>query len=134
MEYYKYLYYNLFCLWLKRKGEKGVAHLYAFLSITLLIVFNLASIPMVLIVIFGKENIYFPELPSREVLYILVLFYGLVQYLILVYNKKHKKIIERFENQNNSISDRKQGVITTWTYIIVTISIPFVMILITAYK
>lgn len=127
MRLYKYLYYKLYCLWLKKKDETESAYINAVISISLLLGFNIASIPMILMAIFGKDSIPFPELPSKWILYLIVIAFGVSQYFLLAHKKKYLKIVDEFKKETESQS--RKGFLYTWIYIVITIGIPFYIVI-----
>jgi len=62
MKIYRYLYYKLFCIWLKKRDEPENAHINAIISISFLVCINIISIPLILMAVFGTDTISFPEI------------------------------------------------------------------------
>jgi len=129
---YKYLYYKLFCIWLKKKDEPENAYINAVITISFLVCLNLLSIPLVLMAIFGKDIITIPELPDKWVLFIIVIAYGVSQYFLLAHNKKYIAIINKYKDENEE--KRKKGLFYTWVYIIISIGIPIYIFFFTIPK
>lgn len=128
MRIYKYLYYKLYCLWLKKKDEPENAYINAVISISLLIGFNLASIPLVMMALFGRNMFVNFEFPPNWIIYILVILFGISQYFLLAHKGRYLKIIDEFKNESEI--KRKKSLLYTWVYIIITIGIPFFIVLV----
>ncbi len=132
MDIYKYLYYRLYCIWLKKKDEVENAHINAVITISLLVSLNILSIPLILMAVFGKDIITIPELPPKWIFFIIVIGYGMSQYFLLAYKKKYLKIVEKYKNEPDL--KRKHGKLFCWIYIIISIGIPVYIFLFTTPK
>ncbi len=122
MDIYQYLYYRLYCIWLKKKDEVENTHINAVITISLLVCLNILSIPLILMAVFGKDIITIPELPPKWILFIIVIGYGISQYFLLAYKKKYLKIVVKYKNEPDL--KRKHGKLFCWIYIIISIGIP----------
>lgn len=89
MEIYKYLYYNLYLLWLKKKDEPENAHINAVITLTFFLYVNIMSIPLLLMAIFREEIIALPNLTS-DIKYIIVSFIITGAIKLFVLRKKTK--------------------------------------------
>lgn len=132
MRLYKYLYYKLFCLWLRKKDEPENAYINAVISIAFLTCINIVSIPLVLMAVFGKDVITMPQLPNRWIIFTVVIAYGVLQYFLLAHKKKYLKIAEEFKNETEEQS--KKGTLYTLLYVIISIGIPLYIFFFTVPK
>lgn len=132
MKLYKYLFYKLFCLWLRKKDEVENAHINAVISMAFLTGINLISIPLILMASFGKDVISIPQLPSNWILFLVVIIYGVIQYFLLAYKKKYLEIVEEYKNENEE--KNKMGTFFIWLYIVISLGIPLFILFFTTPK
>ena len=109
-------------MFLNRKNEAEITHINAIIAISMLVLLNIASIPLLIMAILGTESIPDFHLPSKLVLFISFIIYSIVQYFLLAYNKKYLKIYSEFNNESEK--RKKWGVILTRIYILISIGIP----------
>lgn len=124
MKLYRYLYYKLYCIWLRKKDEPENAHINAVITITFLIYVNIISIPLVWLAAFKSEVINLPEVNIEVKIWIvgLLVVTGLLNYFILARKKKHKIIVGKFNKESDK--QRKKGLFYTWLYIVISLGIP----------
>ena len=124
MKLYWYLYYKLYCIWLRKKDEPENAHINAVITITFLIYVNIISITLVWLAAFKSEVINLPEVNTEVKIWIagLLVVTGLLNYFILARKKKHKIIVEKFNKESDK--QRKKGLFYTWLYIVISLGIP----------
>ena len=124
MKTYRYLYYNLYRIWLKKKDEPKNAHINAVITITFLLYVNIMSIPLILLAASKNEIINLPESNFNVKVWIAVILVvaGIFNYFILARKRQHNKIIEEFKSKSEE--KRKKGKTYTILYIIVSFSIP----------
>ncbi|MBT3208713.1 MAG: hypothetical protein HN704_15250 [Bacteroidetes bacterium] len=134
MKTYRYLYYKLYCIWLKKKDEPENARINAVITITFLLYVNIVSIPLILLAIHKNEIINLPEIGSNVKIWIglILVGAGIMNYFILARKKEHAKIIEEFKMENKS--KRKKGMVYTILYLIVSFGIPLYIFLFTTPK
>ena len=124
MKIYKLLYYRLYCIWLKKKDEPENAQINSVMTITFLVYTNIISIPLLIAAIFKVAIINWPE--TTLTIKIVIVGIGLsgmiVNYFFLARKKQHLRILELFSNE--TIEQRKKGILYVWLYIIISISIP----------
>lgn len=132
MKTYEYLYYKLFCIWLKKKDEPENAYINAVITISFLVCLNILSIPLILMALFGKDIITIPELPDKWIIFTIVIGYGISQYFLLAHKKKYIKIIEKYKDETEL--KRKRGLLYSWIYIIISIGIPIYIFFFTIPK
>lgn len=132
MKLYKYFFYKLFCLWLRKKDEVENAHINAVISMAFLTGINLISIPLILMASFGKDVISIPQLPSNWILFLVVIIYGVIHYFLLAYKKKYLEIVEEYKNENKE--KNKMGTFFIWLYIVISLGIPLFILFFTTPK
>lgn len=132
MNIYRYLYYKLYCIWLKKKDEPENAQINAVITITFLISVNLFSIPLVLMAIYKKDFISLPEinLNISALIAIALVWIGIFNYFLLARKKQHVKIVEEFKME--SAGKRKRGIRNTLLYLIISFGIPLYIFLFTS--
>lgn len=124
MRVYKYLYYNLYRIWLKKKNETENARMNAVITLTFSLWINMLNIALISFVIFNKDIFNLPESSLKVNIWIgiIIVFIGILNYLLLGRKKQHNKIIDKFET--NSKRKNKTGGYITLIYILITFSIP----------
>lgn len=125
MKYYRYLYYNLYLIWQKKKGEKDIAHMNAVITITFFFFLNLTSIPLLYMAIFRKGITLLPEelnSNAKSIIVIFILLVGFLNYFYLGRKKKREGIIEQFNKQSDN--KRKRGIMFAVLYLLISASIP----------
>lgn len=124
MKLYRYLYYKLYCIWLRKKDKPEDAHINAVITITFLIYVNIISIPLVWLAAFKSEVINLPEVNTEVKIWIvgLLVVTGLLNYFILARKKKHEVIVEEYNKESDK--QRKKGLSYTWLYIVISLGIP----------
>jgi hypothetical protein len=124
MKTYRYLYYNLYCIWLKKKDEPENAHINAVITITFLLYVNIMSIPLILLAASKNEIINLPESNLNVKVWIaaILVVTGIFNYFILARKRQHNKIVEEFKSK--SVEKRKKGITYTIFYMIVSFGIP----------
>ena len=128
---YKYLYYKLFCFWLRKNDETANAYMNAIITITFLLYINILSIPLVYLAIFDKEMVKLP-MSSAEVkagIVSLLILLGFMNYILLAYKNKYIKIKEEFKVEKEK--KRKKGTFIVVVYLIISLSIPIYIFLFT---
>ncbi|WP_282036655.1 hypothetical protein [Saccharicrinis aurantiacus] len=125
MKIYRYLYYNLFLLWLKKKDEPENAHINAVITITFLLYTNLMSIPLSLVAIFKNEIIAIPEINTNVKIWIAIFLIGvgILNYMLLGRKREHNKIVTEFMASSKRI--KRNSFYYTLLYIVTSLSIPF---------
>ena len=94
---HRYIYYRLYIWNLKSFGERDLPALNALLELSLIIYVNILTIILIIDEVFIAKTI--DRLISTQWLaIIMVVFVLLIQYLFLFHKNRHKKIIERYEN------------------------------------
>lgn len=85
MRIYRYLYYNLFCIWLKKKDERGNAQINAIMSLTFLIYLNIMTIILIFVTSNNKDLGMMIEEKINPKLCIIVFLIGLglINYIFL---------------------------------------------------
>ena len=134
MRVYRYLYYNLFSIWLKKKDEYENARINAVITITFLIYVNAFSIPLVFLAISKNEIVNLPENNLSTLIWIAVflLFVGVLNYFSLARKECHNRIIDEFKAESQV--KRKKGLILTTLYLIISFSIPLIIFFFTTPK
>lgn len=124
MKTYRYLYYKLYCIWLKKNDESENAHINAVITITFLLYVNIISIPLILMAAFKNEIINLPEINFSVKFWIMAIFVGagIFNYLSLARKKQHNTIIEQFKSESEEKS--RKGMMCTILYLIVSLGIP----------
>lgn len=124
MKLYRYLYYKLYCIWLRKKDEPENAHINAVITITFLVYVNIISFPLVWLAAFKNEVINLPEVNTKVKVWIagILVVTGLLNYFILARKKKHEIIVEEFNEESDK--QRKKGLFYTWLYIVISLGIP----------
>ena len=122
MRVYRYLYYRLFRIWQNKKNERNAAHINAIISVSFLVCINVVSIPLVLMALFSKDIITFPEIHRKWPIFLAVILFGVIQYYLLAYKNKHLQIVKEFEGETNN--QRQRSTFFTWLYMILSIGIP----------
>lgn len=122
MKTYRYLYYRLFCIWQKKRNERNIAHINAIISVSFLVCINVVSIPLVLMALLGSDIFSFPEMNRKWPIFLVVVFFGIIQYYLLVHNKKHLQIVKEFEDETDV--QRQRSIFYTWLYMLLSIGIP----------
>jgi hypothetical protein len=124
MKIYRYIYYKLYCLILKRK-DSDRAKFSAVLIFTLLIWVNICTIPLFCIVVLKKDMFSFIDISSfQDKIYALLLFFTFftINYVFLCSREKYLKIYNEFSNEVGIQKVKKT--IFFWLYFILTIGIP----------
>jgi hypothetical protein len=134
MKTYRYLYYKLYCIWLKKKDEPENAHINAVITITFLLYVNIMSIPLILLAASKNEIINLPESNFNAKVWIAVILVvaGIFNYFILARKRQHNKIIEEFKSESEG--KRKKGITYTILYMIVSLGIPLYIFFFTTPK
>ena len=134
MKTYRYLYYKLYCIWLKKKDEPENAHINAVITITFLLYVNIMSIPLILLAASKNEIINLPENNFNAKVWIAVILVvaGIFNYFILARKRQHNKIIEEFKSESEGKS--KKGIAYTILYMIVSFGIPLYIFFFTTPK
>lgn len=124
MKTYRYLYYQLYRIWLKKKDEVENARINAVLTLTFSLCINIINIPLILLVLLKTEIIRLSEIDANEYIFIPIVFLvgGIFNYLLLARKKQHKKIIEEFKSECEA--KRKRGMMFTILYLVMSIGIP----------
>lgn len=124
MKTYRYLYYLLYRIWLKKNDEPENAHINAVITITFLLYVNIISIPLILLAAYKHEIIHLPESTFNVKVWIAVILIitGIFNYLLLGRKKQHFRIIEEFKSKSEERYIK--GITYTILYIIVSIGIP----------
>lgn len=124
MKFYRYLYFNLYQLWLKKKDEPENAHINSVITITFLLYVNIMSIPLISLAASKKEIINLPQVNVNVKIWIAVILVsvGIFNYLLLARKRQHNKIIEEFKSESEK--KRKKGMAYTIFYLIVSFGIP----------
>ena len=104
----------------------------AVITLSFLVCVNVASVPLVLAAIFGKDTFALPELPDKWVIFLVVIGFGVSQYFLLVHNKKFVRIIERYKDETEK--QRKRGLLYAWFYIFISIGTPLYIAFFTTPK
>ncbi len=134
MKTYRYLYYNLYRIWLKKKDEPENAHINAVITITFLLYVNIISIPLILVAISKNEIINLPEINTNIKILIVVFLCGVgaLNYFLLGRKKQRHKIIEEFKSENEK--KRKNGLFFTILYLVISLGIPLYIFFFTIPK
>ena len=107
MKIYRYLYYNLFRFWLRKKDESESAHINAVITITFSLYVNIMSLPLILFATNKYVIFNLPDININVKIWIvsLLLGVGILNYILLARKQQHDKIIEefKFEDNRNSI-------------------------------
>ena len=129
MKTYRYLYYKLYCIWLKKKDERENARINAVMILTFLLYMNFMTVELVPLALFKKEIIGVSEINANEYIFIPIVFIisVIINYILLARKKQHEKIIEEFKSESEA--KRKKGMVLTVLYIIVSIGIPLYIFL-----
>lgn len=124
MKTYRYLYYKLYCIWLKKKDEVENARINAVLILTFSFYINIINISLILLVLLKTEIIKLSEIDANEYIFIPIIFIASVtiNYLLLARKKQHEKIIEEFKSESEA--KRKRGMLYTILYLIVSFGTP----------
>lgn len=124
MKFYRYLYFNLYQLWLKKKYEPENAHINAVITITFLLYVNIISIPLILLAALKNEIINLPQMTVNVKVWIAVILVvaGIFNYFLLARKRQHNKIIEDFISESKE--KRKKGMVYTIFYLVVSLGIP----------
>ena len=119
---HRYIYYRLYIWNLKSFGERDLPALNALLELSLIIYVNILTIILIIDEVFIAKTI--DRLISTQWLaIIMVVFVLLIQYLFLFHKNRHKKIIERYEN--DQVNGKRNEVLA---FLYVGISIIFFII------
>lgn len=131
MKTYRYLYYKLYYLWLKKKDEPENAHINAVITMTFLEYTNIFSIALIILIATKKRIIILPEFNSNTKIWfvLVIIFTGIFNYFYLARKRKHNKIIEEFNSEGLKQSKRDYAV--TILYIIFSLLIPLYIFLFT---
>ncbi len=123
MKIYKRLYYNLYCIWLKKNDESENAHINAVITITFSLYVNIMNVLLIIFLMNKKDMLDLPELDSNVMLFIGVFLVavGIFNYVLLGRKEQHNKIIEEFESEK----DNKDGLYFTLLYILISFGMPF---------
>ena len=134
MKTYRYLYYKLYCIWLKKKDEPENAHINAVITITFLLYVNIMSIQLILLAASKNEIINLPENNFNAKVWIAVILVvaGIFNYFILARKRQHNKIIEEFKSESEG--KRKKGINYTILYMIVSFGIPLYIFFFTTLR
>nr|WP_320117912.1 hypothetical protein [uncultured Marinifilum sp.] len=132
MNIYRYLYYKLYCIWLKKKDESENASINAVITLTFLLYVNFFSIPLILLAIYKKDFINLPEINLNvgALITIIMVGIGLLNYLLLARKKQHIKIVEEFIIESEE--KRKKGMVYVLLYLIISFGIPLYVFLFTS--
>lgn len=124
MKTYRYLYYNLYCIWLKKKNEQRNARINAVITISFLLYVNVISIPLILLAVYKKEIISLPGINTNVKMWIVILLITtyILNYIFLGRNEQHNKVIEEFKSENEK--KKRNGLFFTVLYLIVSLGIP----------
>lgn len=131
MKTYRYLYYNLYRLWLRKKDESENAHINAVITITFLLYVNIMSIPLILIAANKNEIINLPEINLKVKIWIAsaLIGVGILNYFLLALKTQHHKIVEEFNLKSEG--KRKKGIVYTVLYLVISFGIPLYIFLFT---
>ena len=66
MKTYRYLYYKLYCIWLKKKDEVENSRINAVLTLTFSLYINIINISLILLVLLKTEIIKLSEIDANE--------------------------------------------------------------------
>lgn len=95
---YKYLFYKLYC-WSKSVNRRNKSpELSSYFSVTILVFVNLASVFLISNIIFNFQ-LRHVNLNKLE-LGLIFLIPAIPQYLLLIHNNKHLRIIKEFESED----------------------------------
>ena len=132
MNIYRYLYYKLYCIWLKKKDESENAPINAVITLTFLLYVNFFSIPLILLATYKKDFINLPEINLNigVLITIIMVGIGLLNYLLLARKKQHIKIVEEFKIESEE--KRKKGMVYVLLYLIISFGIPLYVFLFTS--
>ena len=131
MKKFRYLYCQLYSLWLKRKGEQKDAHINAVITLTFLLYLNIISIPLISLAVFNYELVDMPGIDDRiKILIILILIgTGLLNYFLFARKEQHQRIIDEFASESDK--KRKLGMLIAIFYIVISLGIPLYIFLFT---
>ncbi|MDG5801076.1 hypothetical protein QA597_11975 [Marinilabiliaceae bacterium ANBcel2] len=134
MKFYRYLYFNLYQLWLKKKDEPENAHINAVITISFLLYVNIISIPLIFLAASKNEIINLPQMNVNAKIWIAVILVsaGIFNYFLLARKRQHNKIIEEFKSESKE--RRKKGTAYTIFYLIVSFLIPLYIFFFTTPK
>jgi hypothetical protein len=132
MNSYRYLYYKLYCIWLKKKDEPENAAINAVITLTFLLYVNLFSIPLLVMAIYKKDFINLPEINLNRSVWLSVILIGtgILNYFSLARKRQHDKIFEEFKMESKGKS--KKGIIYTLLYLTISLGIPLYIFLFTS--
>jgi hypothetical protein len=124
MKIYRYLYYNLFRLWSKKKDESEIAHINAIITITFLLYVNIMSIPLIIVATHKYGSFKFPEpnITIKVLIGFILIGAGILNYILLARKQQHTKIMEEFKLDVKK--NRKKGMVLTLFYLIFSLAIP----------
>ncbi len=124
MKTYRYLYYKLYCIWLKKKDEVENARINAVMILTFTLYANFMNILLIILVLTKKDILKLTEINAdmRIVIPAILVTGGIINYLLLARKKPHEKIIEEFKSESEA--KRKRGMMFTILYLIMSYGIP----------
>jgi len=133
-KFLKYLYYRLYCIWLKKKDEQKNAHVNAVITLTFLLYLNIVSIPLISLAVFNYELVDMPGIDDRiKILIILILIgTGLLNYFLFARKEQHQRIIDEFASESDK--KRKLGTLIAIFYIVISLIVPIYIFLFTLPK
>lgn len=128
--FFRYLFYRIYTWNLKKWGERDFPQLNALFGVSFLMFSNLLAIYQLILLMFAKT---IPII--NDSIKIVVAFCGVVilllNYFTIVRNSKYHDVIEQFQDEN--LNARKAGTIKIAIYLIITLSLPFSLAILT-YK
>lgn len=132
MKFYRYLYFNLYQLWLKKKDEPENAHINSVITITFLLYVNIMSIPLISLAASKREIINLPKVNVKIWIAVILVSVGIFNYFLLARKRQHNRIIEEFKSESEK--KRKKGMAYTIFYLIVSFGIPLYIFFFTTPK
>ena len=136
MKFYRYIYYNLVILWLRKKDEPENARINAVLTISALLFLNILNIFIIIVIADKNKLIDLPDFNLPEINFdtkvwiVGVLFVvAVLNYLLLARKKQFLKIIEEFELE--SVEEKRRGIIRTVFLLIGSLGFPIYIFLFT---
>ncbi len=129
MKTYRYLYYNLFRLWLRKKDESENARINAIITITFLSYVNIMNMPLILFAVNKYVIFDLPDININVKVWIVSLLFatGILNYVLLARKQRHTRIIDEFKLEDNH--KRKKGIVLTVFYLIISLVIPLFILL-----
>ncbi|HRO41427.1 MAG TPA: hypothetical protein PL009_01240 [Flavipsychrobacter sp.] len=126
MEFFKYLFYRIYTWDLKNWGSNNQSSLNAILGTSFLMGLNVEIVHMIILMVFYEPP--FPSLTdnfSKIVIAFIGIILLLMNYLLMVKDKKYRKIVAEF--QHETIEKRKKGTIKVGVYIFLSFAIPIII-------